>query len=294
MCLQHSLLIHHNSYLCSTASCGPQLSMLTQHPLVHTVPWVSSVGLSLEGLCNGGSLYSCSGSLRMISATGGRGECKNACFPNTRAWGPHFLLDRAAHRAPRPASTGWSRTCGSTRRHSYPRAGRLVADCRRCLSTDLGSRSPTIACPPRAANCRRASCVRPGSTRGVSESDIRGTSSHHLRVEREGVDGANTFIIARGLDAGVDLYSAVLSSRHSVENPEGCMALDSESSHGACFCTRKHATSTHSAWAFSLAVMYRSFPEVDNEREVPKVSFKHAFIDEGTSSINCTSSDARF
>ena len=70
------------------------------------------------------------------------------------------------------------------------------------------------------------------------------------------------------------------------------MALDSESSHGAC--TRKHATSTHSAWAFSLAVMYRSFPEVDNEREVPKVSFKHAFIDEGTSSINCTSSDARF
>ena len=208
--------------------------------------------------------------------------------------GAPFPLDRAAHRAPRPASTGWSRTCGSTRRHSYPRAGRLVADCRRCLSTDLGSRSPTIACPPRAANCRRASCVRPGSTRGVSESDIRRTSSHHLRVEREGVDGANTFIIARGLDAGVDLYSAVLSSRHSVENPEGSMALDSESSHGACFCTRKHATSTHSAWAFSLAVMYRSFPEVDNEREVPKVSFKHAFIDEGTSSINCTSSDARF
>ena len=86
VCFQHSLLIHHNSYLCSTASCGPQLSMLTQHPLVHAVPWVSSVGLSLEGLCNGGSLYSCSGSLRMISATGGRGECKNACFPNTRAW----------------------------------------------------------------------------------------------------------------------------------------------------------------------------------------------------------------
>ena len=257
MCLQHSFLIHHNSYLCSTDSCGPQLSMLAQHPLVHAVPWVSSVGLSLEGLCNGGSLYSCSGSLRMISATGGRGECKNACFPNTRAWGPHFLLDRAAHRAPMPASTGWSRTCGSTRRHSYPRAGRLVADCRRCLSTDLGSRSPTIACSPRAANYRRPSCVRPGfpvtrSNRGVSESDIRRTSSHHLRVEREGADGANTFIIARGLDAGVDLYSAVLSSRHSVENPEGCMALDSESSHGACFCTRKHATSTHSAWPYHL------------------------------------------
>ena len=254
--------------------------MLTQHTLVHAVPWVSSVGLSLEGLCNGGSLYSCSGSLRMISATGGRGECKNACFPNTRAWGPHFLLDRAAQRAPMPASTGWSRTRGSTRRHSYPRAGRLVTDCRHCPSTVLGSRSPTIACPPRAANCRRASCVRPvfsvtRSTRGVSESDIRRTSSHHLRVE-------------------VDLYSAVLSSRHSVENPEGCMALDSESSHGACFCTRKHATSTHSAWALSLAVMYRSFPEVDNEREVPKVSLKHAFIDEETSSINCKSSDARF
>ena len=132
------------------------------------------------------------------------------------------------------------------------------------------------------------------STRGVSESDIRRTSSHHLRVEREGADGANTIIIARGLDAGVDLYSAVLNSRHSVENPEGCMALDSESYHGACFCTRKHATSTHSAWALSLAVMYRSFPEVDNEREVPKVSLKHAFIDDETSSINCKSSDARF
>ena len=127
----------------------------------------------------------------------------------------------------------------------------------------------------------------------MSDSDIRRTSSHHLRVEREGADGANTFIIAR-VDAGVDLYSAVLSSRHSVEKPECCMALDSESSHGACFCTRKHATSTHSAWALSLAVMYRSFPEVDNEREVPKVSLKHAFIDEETSSINCKSSDARF
>ena len=229
VCFQHSLLIHHNSYLCSTDSCGPQLSSTSSG---------SRRALGLEPLDD-------------ISDRGQRRMQKRLLSEYT-SLGPHFLLDRVAHRAPMPASTGWSRTRGSTRRHSHPRAGRLVADCRHCLSTVPGSRSPTIACPPRAANCRRPSCVRPGfpvtrSTRAVSESDIRRTSSHHLRVEREGADGAHTFIIARGFDAGVDLYSAVLSSRHSVENPEGCMALDSESSHGACFCTRKHATSTHSA-----------------------------------------------
>ena len=228
VCLQHSLLIHHNSYLCSTDSCGPQLSMLAQHPLVHAVPWVSSVGLSLEWLFSLLMLWEPPDD---ISDRGQRRMQKRLLSEYT-SLGPHFLLDRAAHRAPMLASTGWSRTRGSTRRHSYPRAGRLVADCRHCLSTVPGSRSPTIACPPRAASCRRPSCVRPGfpvtrSTRAVSESDIRRTSSHHLRVEREGADGANTFIIARGFDAGVDLYSAVLSSRHSVENPEGCMALDS-------------------------------------------------------------------
>ena len=38
------------------------------------------------------------------------------------------------------------------------------------------------------------------------------------------------FVTEEGVDAVVEPYSTVLCSRHSVENPDGCMALDSEAS----------------------------------------------------------------
>ena len=71
--------------------------MLTQHPLAHAVPWVSSVCLSLEGLCNGGSLYSCSGSLRMMSAIGSKGECKNTLCVSPLGL-PHRRVSRVSLR----------------------------------------------------------------------------------------------------------------------------------------------------------------------------------------------------
>ena len=176
MCLQHPLLIHHNSYLCSIDSCCPQLSMLIQHPLVHAVPWVCR---SLAG--------------RLIweppddISDRGQRRMQKRLLSEYTSLGTPFPL-------PMPASTGRSR-------HSRQHAATLLSACGpprgRLPPLSIDSSwfaKSTIACLPRAANCRRASCVRPvfsmtRSTRGMSESDIRRTSSHHLRVEREGADG---------------------------------------------------------------------------------------------------------
>ena len=56
----------------------------------------------------------------------------------------------------------------------------------------------------------------------------------------------------------VELYSTAVSSRYSVVNRDGCMALDSKASRDTC-----------------LAAMYCSVAEVDDGRKAPRPMWSH-------------------
>ena len=66
-------------------------------------------------------------------------------------------------------------------------------------------------------------------------------------------------------------HSAALCSRHSVENPDGFIALDSKASRDTLFCTLQWTTSTHSPSAFSLGVSLLSIGLLMHRQ----YSFKH-------------------
>ena len=61
------------------------------------------------------------------------------------------------------------------------------------------------------------------------------------------------------LHLAVEPYNVVLSSRRSVENPDGCMMLDSEAVHDFRPRTRQLATSMHSSSANELLAQLSSF-----------------------------------
>ena len=60
---------------------------------------------------------------------------------------------------------------------------------------------------------------------GLADEQDRGTLGVDERVECRHLS-----LLKKGVDAVVEPYSAVLCSRNSVANPDGCMALDSEAS----------------------------------------------------------------